>query len=282
MFRKTVVKSFILIAGCFTLSLPALAQFTPEQIQAMMPSKAEMRQGLVESGMTPAQIDQILSGMDFQNEAPAAANKPGNPDGACVDEDANGVCDEAEDGDILVLTDMEPVCADIYANAMTKFVRDRYNSDLGRSVVEIAQTCVTAAPGGLQYFGYPKDYTGPRDGSGAWCVDTDALVPLANYLDGVRKSGLRSGEFPDRDMDIDIDNLDALLATLPRDLRSLMTPAAAGVSADGSAFRDLALPIHNKCEVVRKRVGAMYNSKVVDKRVCEPVPPMPDDKEGDE
>ncbi|WP_418152748.1 hypothetical protein AB8615_03965 [Litorimonas sp. RW-G-Af-16] len=152
--RGMLITSF---AALGLLSATAVSAQIPTggDMSAYMPSKAEMRKGLVEAGMTPAQIEQILSSMDFPEATVAAGTRVANAEPACEDANENDICDSEEaDPDITQ-------CRAIYQNAIYNAAQNLSGGTLGRNAVEVAQTCSMAAAGGTMYYGKPIGETGP-------------------------------------------------------------------------------------------------------------------------
>ncbi|WP_371397958.1 hypothetical protein [Fretibacter rubidus] len=272
---RTLTALSLLCVAAFVTAPMAAAQaspysMTPEQIAAMMPSKSEMRQGLVEAGMTPAQIEQILSGMDFPNEAsnaaPVANGLTKTMQQPCDDVNDNDICDN-EEGDPAV-----SACRTKYLNVVTKYSEDLYRGSLGKTPVRVAQTCSMAAVGGTMYYGQ-KPGSASASSSPAWYHNMDDLMSIAAYWDQIMAyanyldDGYGAEEVVDNMSDAE---LERRISQFPPDLQRMMR---GHVEGSGASFRNIALPVHNKCEVIRRRVGSAFRQNVLDYSVCTTVVP---------
>ena len=253
---ESILKACSLVIFLF-LSSYANGQ-VPEDISAYMPSKAEMRKGLEDSGITPEQIEKILNSMDFPNENPPNVKSLPNTPQPCADTNENDICDMDESDPIITQ------CRKVYQSELHKSSRGLYGDALGRNSVEIAQTCLMAAAGGsMTYI--------PESG---WIHDMDKLMETSSYWQAV----LSHGRYLDGSDIIEMDDLSdervkEIISTFPRDLQAMLR--AAGTEA----MRSTSGSIHDKCQNVRSRVKDNYRSKALVDTIC--IKYVPDDKEAE-
>jgi len=222
----------------------------PSDLSAFMPSKAEMRKSLVDSGMSAAQIEQILNSMDFPEEIESNETASSETESKCVDVNENEVCDADEDD-----PDVRQ-CIAIYQNELYATSSSLYGNSLGRNAVEVAQTCSTAAAGGTQVFSTDSN-------GGFWRYDIDQLIDIGSYWTQILSHGRYLGDHDMPEMDELSDaQLQSIMAGFPHDLQTMMR------SAGSSDFRTIAEPIHRKCEHIRSRVGNNYRKNSLVKNVC--------------
>ena len=254
---KSIVKASSL-AVCWLVPAMASGQM-PADISAYMPSKAEMRQGLVEAGMTPAQIETILSSMDFPEEDAVQASDKPTP---CIDENANDICDADETDPVITQ------CRKVYQTELYATSRGLYGDSMGRNAIEVAQTCSMAAAGGAMTKGY-------EDGASGWHFDMDKLMETSSYWTAILSHGryLSDTDFPEID-NMDEAQLQEMMSSFPRDLQAMMR------AAGSEDLKSIAMPIHNKCERLRSRVGSNYRNNVLVDKVC--VDYVPDKEPADE
>lgn len=223
----------------------------PADISAFMPSKAEMRKSLVESGLSSDQIEQILSSMDFPEDITSNEASQIEIESSCEDVNENKVCDSEEDDPEV------RQCLSVYQNELYATSSRLYGDSLGTNAVEVAQTCSTALAGaGTKLHSAENSY-------GSQGYDRGQFFKIASYWTKVLSHGRYLGDHdvPEID-DLNEVQLQSLISSFPHDLRVMMR--AAGTSN----MYNLAKPIHAKCERIRANVGENYRNNVLTKKIC--------------
>lgn len=254
--RVSAISMLALILGSFALAPMAAAQYSQEDIAAMMPSKAEMRAQMEAAGMDPAMMEQVLANMP-DNPSDLSANDQG--DGPCLDANDNDICDDEENDPEI------KVCRKFYLNAIEKVAKDTYGRRLGDNALQIGQTCSVAAIGGSM-----------KNEDGAWFVDINRMTGLNAYWEAVIAHGRYLNNNPmiadPRFLETD-EEFNRAMAQFAPDLRSMMSGGPS--SMDGTAFRVATIPVHNRCENIRRYVGKAWRNSVHDKTICLPQGPEP-------
>ena len=229
--------------------------------------------------MSQAQIDKALAAIEgFEPVGvPSIGSTP--LEQSCLDENENDVCDAEEDDPVLT------TCRKTYLNIIEKKARDDYGTRLGESAMRIAQTCSMAAAGGTLYYGHRSNAKSVAGGK-AWYHDKDKLFEIGAYWDAVLSFSRYI--FPSEaelSMDLNLEEMDNLIAGLPRDMRAMMKQAGGGVGPDDNVLYETALPIDERCENIRSYVGQSYRASVHHNTICLPASPEPDkvdDLDGEE
>jgi len=224
------------------VSNPVAAQISPETM-AQMPSKEEVRQSLLASGMPPDQIEKVLGSMPFPDAVPEDL-------GQCADENNNDICDEEENNPAIT------TCRKNYVNIIERTARDLYGDYLGKNSLQVSQICGMASLGGTMY-----------QRNGAWYADVrqHRVNPLIDYWETIRSYnaylyGRTSENMPELPEDLDAAEIESLFAKLP--------PAFRDINNGDGDFRTRALPVFEKCEDIRRQVGSFHRREVVDNVVC--------------
>ena len=254
----------ILKTSCFSLFLLAPAIVSgqiPTDVSAFMPSKAEMRQSLIDSGLPAGQIEGILNAMDFPEEA--AVTEPGESAANTRNDDANenGINDTEETDPVITR------CRKLYQSELFSVSTTFYGDDLGRNAIEVAQTCSMAAAGGSSYSTATIRNDSPSINSkGSTSADDLAeFLELGQYWNGVLSQGryLSDSNEP-RPEDLTEAEMRRLIDGFPRDMQRMMAVS----NVTGFTSTDVAVSVHQKCERIRSRVGDNFNRKVLTDKVC--------------
>ena len=254
----------ILKTSCFSLFLlaPAIASGQiPTDVSAFMPSKAEMRQSLIDSGLPAGQIEGILNAMDFPEDGAetetgvSAANTPND------DANENGI-DDTEETDPVITR-----CRKLYQTELFSVSTAFYGDDLGRNAIEVAQTCSMAAAGGSSYSTATirNDSPGINSNGSTNADDLAEFLELGQYWNGVLSQGRYlsdyNGPIPE---DLTEAEMRRLIDGFPRDMQRMMAVS----NVTGFTSTDVAVSVYQKCERVRSRVGDNYSRKVQAEKVC--------------
>lgn len=255
-FKARICLCTALFAATDFISSAAQAQVPsdmPADLSAFMPSKAEMRKSMLEADMSPAEVEGLLSTMQF-------------PEGD----------EEEESSEVDEETRLE--CLTTYSNIITKLSRDSYGGSLGSSAVEVAQTCSMAAMGGTMKYGYGNDAPANATGDKAWYVDMAEMIPVTDYWTAILGDARAGGVDLFETEDMTADQFDSYAATLPPDLRTLIKGSQNNTGDSSENLRNISVPIHEKCENIRRRAGVNYRASVSDITVCTPfIPDLGDD-----
>jgi len=254
---KTSLAALIVGTSLFTASIAA-AQMPPVDLSQMdmsahMPPKDEMRQIMLDMGMSPAMIEKELNNL-YPNSDPVSDGKPTLPPTTCQDENENNVCDEEENDPEIT------ECRTTYLDAITKYARDNYGDYLGTNASFVAGTCGLAAAHGA---GYVQD--------GALLTDLDKLRVYSDYWTRVAQYGsyIYRSELESA-LGSDDEDFERMLAAMPPAMRTM-------TEGDGTSdTRSVGLSVHTKCENIRRQVGQSYRKSVLDRAVCVKHVPQPD------
>ena len=219
------------LAACILSGVPASAQ---------MPSKAEMRQQMLEAGMTPEQVETAMEAVASFMPPPEAISTAGvtqKPMLPCEDENENRICDEDEDNPETIQ------CLQTYVNIVEREAQESYGDELGKNALRVAQTCSTAVIGGTMYYGYPGGPDAGGEGGKAWYTDMDKMLPISGYWKNViayaRHIYGPGPDMPDFDeSNFDFARIDEIMAGLPPALQSMLSPDAA------ENIEEISKPIH--------------------------------------
>jgi len=264
------MKFFTALVFAFTILLASITS-----VFAQMPSEAEMRAQLQAAGMTPSQIDKALASMREMMPLNAPAGDLAVSNDVCIDENENDVCDDEENDPDMT------TCRTVYLNIIEKVALERYGTRLGVRAARIGQTCSMAAVGGSLRFGHgdiDREERGGQDDKG-WYFDTDELTEIADYWQAVMSYSrylYPSDEEIEAYADLyDLDDIDSIIGQLPSDLRIMLRSIYRNRSGDTGILVSTALPVHRRCERIRKQVGHRFRNTVHHRTICVPDAPQP-------
>jgi len=249
----------IMKTSCLALFLltPAIASGqVPTDFSAFMPSKAEMRQSLIDSGLPAGQIEGILNEMDFPEEGVETATKTANDDA-----NENGI-DDTEETDPVITR-----CRKLYQTELYSVSTTFYGDDLGRNAIEVAQTCSMAAAGGSSYSTATIRNDSPSINSNGSTSGDDLaeFLELGQYWNEVLSQGRYLSDYNGpRPEDLTEAEMRRLIEGFPRDMQRMLEVS----DITGFISTDVSVSVHQKCERVRSRVGDNYARKVLADKVC--------------